>query len=61
MVTQTVELAPIRSAEETLNELGKKPSKRVCQPTWGRNVGKGSVADTWHFEGGRGLPSNDRE
>ena len=36
MVSQTVELAPIRSAEETLNELGKKPSKRVCQPTWGR-------------------------
>jgi hypothetical protein len=33
--TQAVELAPIRSAEETLSDLGKKPSKKVCQPTIG--------------------------
>lgn len=31
--TQPVEPAPIRSAEETLSELGKKPSKKVCQTT----------------------------
>ena len=28
---QPVEPAPIRLADETLSELGKKPSKKVCQ------------------------------
>lgn len=55
---QPVEPAPIRLAEETLSELGKKPSKKVCQF---RYVGKRSATDGSAPEGGRTVASNDRE